>query len=168
MKIKKITAIILAVTTVVSVLSVSAFATSEAKAEVPVKLTVVNDYKSVSVTVPASLPVAIYNGTVITADNVKITNNSESSSVKINSISLKNGSMNIGNYDSFNGNNMIALKINGVPSLKEGNININDRAFPTISPKESLHLKYFAKVSGNIASMTDKEVAKVVFTISVV
>ena len=61
----------------VSVSCITAFANKEATASVPVKLTVVNDYRSISVTVPASLPVEIYNGTVVTANNARITNNAK-------------------------------------------------------------------------------------------
>lgn len=165
---KKITAVLLAIISVISIMTASAFAASEAKAEVPVKLTVVNNYKKVSVTVPASLPIEIYNGSVITASNAKITNNSESTSVKITSITVKKGSMDIGDYNSFTGKNTIALKINDVPSVKEGKMTINDKAFPDISAKGSLPLTYYAKVSGDVSSMANTDVASIVFTISVV
>lgn len=72
MKLKTITAILLAIATLFSVSCVTAFANKEATASVPVKLTVANDYRSISVTVPASLPVEIYNGTVVTANNARI------------------------------------------------------------------------------------------------
>ena len=46
----------------------TAFAASSTTATVPVTLTVDNQYRAVNVTVPASLPVYVINGTVITAD----------------------------------------------------------------------------------------------------
>ena len=58
MKFKKITAIILALALVFSFTTVNAFAGSYAKASVPVILTVSNEYRVVSVTVPASFPIA--------------------------------------------------------------------------------------------------------------
>ena len=88
MKHKKITAIILALALVFSLTSVNAFAASYAKASVPVKLTVSNEYRAVSVTVPASFPIEIVNGTVITADNAKITNNAKYGSIKVTDVTV--------------------------------------------------------------------------------
>ena len=89
MKLKNLTAILLAIATVLSLSCVTAFAGKEATASVPVKLTVANDYRSISVTVPASLPVEIYNGTVVTANNARITNNAKVGSVKVKAVAVK-------------------------------------------------------------------------------
>ena len=168
MKLKNVTAIILAIATLFSVSCVTAFAGKEATASVPVKLTVANDYRSISVTVPASLPVEIYNGTVVTANNAKITNNAKVGSVKIKAVTVKDGSFKVGNYDSFSGSKTIALKINGITTKGSGKMEISETAFPNIAPTESLPLSYYAKVSKDAGAMKDKEVAKVIFTISLV
>ncbi len=168
MKFKNLTAILLAIATIFSCFGVIAFAAKEAKASVPVKLTVVNDYRSISVTVPASLPVEIYNGTVVTANNAKITNNSKNGSVKVKTVTVKDGDFKVGNYDNFSGSKTIALKINGITTKGNGSIEINQDAFPNISPTESLPLSYYAKVSKDAGTMKDKEVAKVIFTITLV
>ena len=168
MKFKTITAILLAISALFSVFSLSAFANKEANASVPVKLTVINDYRSISVTVPASLPVEIYNGTVITANNARITNNSKTGSVKVKAVYVNDGAFKVGDYDSFSGVKTIALKINGIATKGSGNLEITESAFPDIAPTESLPLNYFAKVSKDAGTAKDKEVAKVVFTITLV
>ena len=168
MKLKTITAILLAIAALFSVSCVTAFANKEATASVPVKLTVANDYKSISVTVPASLPVEIYNGTVVTANNARITNNAKVGHVKVKAVSVKDGEFKVGNYDSFSGSKTIALKINGIVTKGSGNLEISQSAFPTIAPTESMPLNYYAKVSKDAGAMKDKEVAKVIFTISLV
>ena len=168
MKLKTITAILLAIATLFSVSCITAFANKEATASVPVKLTVVNDYRSISVTVPASLPVEIYNGTVVTANNARITNNAKSGTVKVKAVAVNDGDFKVGSYDSFSGNKTIALKINGIVTKGSGNMEISESAFPNIAPTENLPLSYFAKVSKDAGAMKDKEVAKVIFTILLV
>ncbi len=167
MKHKKITAIILALALVFSLSSVNAFAASYAKASVPVKLTVSNEYRAVSVTVPASFPIEIANGTVVTADNAKITNNAKYGSVKVTDVSVNDGSYKVGNYENFSGKKTVALKINGIPTKDAGSMAISSTAFPVIAPQESLNLKYFAKVSKDASNEKDAEIAKVVFTIAI-
>lgn len=168
-KSKRITAILLAITVIFSLFSTNVFAAKEAKASVPVKLSVVNNYKSMSVTVPASFPIEIYNGTVITATNAKITNNTKSGSVKITAIDVKKGSFNIGDYDNFgNEKNTVALKINGVSTKGPGLLDISGTEFPVIEASKSIDLQYFAKVSGNVGAMTESEIAQVIITISTV
>ena len=87
---------------------------------------------------PASLPVEIYNGTVVTATNAKITNNAKFGSVKVKAVSVKDGSFKIGNYDVFTGSKTIALKLNGISTKRAGNLEISQSAFPVIAPQESL------------------------------
>ncbi len=168
MKLKTITAILLAIVTLFSISCVTAFANKEATASVPVKLTVANDYRSISVTVPASLPVEIYNGTVVTANNARIMNNAKTGSVKVKAVSVNDGAFRIGDYDSFAGSKTIALKINGIATKGSGSLEISQSAFPDIAPSESLPLSYLAKISKDAGTMKDKEVAKVIFTITTV
>lgn len=68
MKRRKIAALLLTLATVV-LLSLNVFAENSITATVPETLTVENQYRAVNVTVPASLPMYVINGTVVTADN---------------------------------------------------------------------------------------------------
>ena len=112
MKSKRISALILAAVLVFA-LGTTALAAGSTTATVPVTLTVANEYRAVNVTVPASLPVYVINGTVVVADNAKITNNAKSGSVQVTAISVKDGAYKVGSYDSFSGAKSIAMKING-------------------------------------------------------
>ena len=150
-------------------LSISAFAAeTTTTATVPVTLTVDNQYRAVNVTVPASLPVDVMNGTVITATNAKITNNSKNGSVQVTGISVKDGAYKVGNYDTFSGAKTIALKINGCTTKASGNMAITADAFPVITAGNSQALTYYAKVSGDAVNAENVEAAQVVFTISIV
>ena len=145
----------------------TAFAASSTSATVPVTLTVDNQYRAVNVTVPASLPVYVINGTVITADNAKITNNSKTGAVQVTAIKVTDGAYKIGNYDSFSGAKTIALKINGCATTGAGNLSISNNAFPVIAAQGSIPLTYFAKVSRDAPNASDVEAAHVIFTISI-
>ena len=168
MKRKSIISVMMALLLVCS-LSFSAFAAdTTTTATVPVTLTVSNEYRAVNVTVPASLPVEVINGTVITATNAKITNNSKSGSVQVTQISVKDGAYKVGNYDSFSGSKTIALKINGCTTADSGKMAINSTSFPVISAGGSQALTYYAKVSGDAANAENVQAAQVIFTISIV
>ena len=67
-------------------LSLGALADTSTTATVPVTLTVDNEYRAVNVTIPASLPIHITNGTVVNADNARITNNSKSGAVRVTGV----------------------------------------------------------------------------------
>lgn len=149
-------------------MSIAAFAANSTTATVPVTLTVSNEYRAVNVTVPASFPVEVINGVVVTADNAKLTNNAKSGAVKITAVSVTDGAYKVRNYDNFSGSRSIALKFNGCPTTGSGKLNINDKAFPKVKAGESLLLTYFAKVSGDAANTEGIEAAKIVFTISIV
>ena len=170
---KSIPALILAICLVLS-MNVTAFAagfgtnTSSTTATVPVTLTVANEYRAVNVTVPAALPVEVINGTVITADNARIINNSKTGAVQVTNISVTDGAYKVGNYDDFSGSKTIALKINGCPTKGEGKLTINQNAFPVIGAGDSQKLTYFAKVSGDAPNAEDVQAAHVVITISIV
>ena len=178
MRKRRITAVVLILATfLLSVLATAGSAASvdstevtgrggEAVASVPVTLTVSNEYRSISVTVPASLPVSVRNGTVSVADNAKITNNSKNTPVRVTSVDVRSGAYGIGNYDCFSGKNMIALKINGCPTKGEGKLSITDTSFPEIPPMGNLALRYYVKLSGGSENVKDLEVASVIFTIS--
>lgn len=166
MKRKSITLILLVV--VLALLSTTAFAAGSTTTTVPVTLTVANAYRAVNVTVPASLPVYVINGTVVTADNAKITNNSKNGNVQVTAVSVTDGAYKVGNYIEFSGSKTIALKINGCPTVTAGNMNLLANAFPVISAGKDLPLTYFAKVSGDAPNAENVNAANVVFTISIV
>ena len=154
--------------TMLSAYSITAMASDVTTATVPVTLTVTNEYRAVNVTVPVSLPVEVVNGTVITADNAKITNNAESGSVQVTAVSVTNGAYKVGNYNNFSGSKTIALKINGCATTGSGALNIQNGNFPVIRAGGSLGLTYYAKVSGDAPNGENVNAANVVFTISCV
>ena len=158
---------ILTLVLVVSMLLTTAFAAGSATATVPVTLTVANEYRAVNVTVPASLPVCVINGTVIVADNARITNNSKSGSVQVTGISVTDGAYKVGSYENFSGSKTIALKINSCVTKGSGKLDVSSAAFHVIEAGESQQLIYYAKVSGDAPNSDDVQAANVVFTISI-
>lgn len=163
---KAIPALILAICLCFA-MSVSAFAASTTTATVPVTLTVANNYRAVNVTLPAALPIEINNGTVITADNANIVNNSKNGAIQVTDISVTSGAYKVGNYEDFSGAKTIALKINGCTTKGEGKLAIDEKAFPVIAAGGKQSLTYFAKVSGDAPNATDVQAANVVITISI-
>ena len=149
-------------------LSLGALADTSTTATVPVTLTVDNEYRTVNVTVPASLPIHVINGTVVTADNAKITNNSKSGTVRVTGVEVTDGAYKVGSYNSFSGAHRVALKINGCPTEGSGKLGINSTAFPVIKAEESLALEYFAKISADAPNSENVNALNVVFTISIV
>ena len=149
-------------------LSLGALADTSTTATVPVTLTVDNEYRAVNVTVPASLPVHVINGTVVTADNAKITNNSKSGAVRVTGVEVTDGAYKVGSYNSFSGAHRVALKINGCPTEGHGKLGINTTAFPVIKAEESLALEYFAKISADAPNSENVNALNVVITISIV
>ena len=140
----------------------TAFAASSTTATVPVTLTVDNQYRAVNVTVPASLPVYVINGTVVVADNAKIINNSKTSAIQVTNVSVTDGAYKVGSYDNFSGSKTIALKINGCTTKGAGNISLANGAFPVIKAEASQSLIYFAKISGDAPNAKDVNAANVV------
>lgn len=167
MKHKRFSAILLALALALS-LGTTAFAASSTTATVPVTLTVDNEYRAVNVTVPAALPVYVINGTVVTADNAKITNNSKTGSIQVTGVSITDGAYKVGSYESFSGSKTIALKINGCVTKGAGSVAIASSAFPAISADGSQLLTYYAKVSGDAPNADSVQAANIVFTISIV
>ena len=167
MKTERLPALILAVMLILS-LGTTALAAESTTATVPVTLTVSNEYRAVNVTVPASLPVEVINGVVITADNAKISNNSKTGAVQVTKISITDGAYKVGNYDDFSGNRTIALKINNCSTKGSGNLPITSSAFPVIAAGTSQALTYFAKVSSDAPNAENVQAANVIITISIV
>lgn len=149
-------------------LSLGALADTSTTATVPVTLTVDNEYRTVNVTVPASIPIHVINGTVVTADNAKIMNNSKSGAVRVTGVEVTDGAYKVGSYNSFSGAHRVALKINGCPTEGPGKLGINSTAFPVIQPQSDMALEYFAKISADAPNSENVNALNVVFTISIV
>ena len=150
-------------------LSLGAFADTSTTATVPVTLTVDNEYRAVNVTVPASLPIHVINGTVVTADNAKITNNSTNGAVRVTGVEVTDGAYKVGDYNSFSGAHRVALKINGCATTSSaGRLAINSTGFPVIQPQSGMALEYFAKISADAPNSENVNALNVVFTISIV
>ena len=149
-------------------LSLGALADTSTTATVPVTLTVDNEYRTVNDTVPASLPIHVINGTVVTADNAKIMNNSKSGAVRVTGVEVTDGAYKVGSYNSFSGAHRVALKINGCATTGAGALAINSTAFPVIQPQSDMALEYFAKISADAPNSKDVNALNVVFTISIV
>ena len=149
-------------------LSLGAFADTSTTATVPVTLTVDNEYRAVNVTVPASLPIHVINGTVVTADNAKITNNSTNGAVRVTGVEVADGAYKVGDYNNFSGAHRVALKINGCATTGAGRLAINSSAFPVIQPQSCMALEYFAKISADAPNSENVNALNVVFTISIV
>ena len=145
MKAKRTGALILALALC---LSLGAHAAGSTTATVPVTLTVDNEYRAVNVTVPASLPIEVINGTVLTAENARITNNSKSGSVRVSGVEVMGGAYKVGNYNSFSGSKTIALKINGCATEGPGKLSICS----TVNVSKSL----INVVRGHQAKVADK------------
>ncbi len=167
MRHRKISAFILTLLLIMS-LGTTAFAASSTTATVPVTLTVANEYRAVNVTVPAALPVYVINGTVVVADNAKITNNSKTTAIQVTKVSVTDGAYKVGDYDAFCGSKTIALKINGCTTKGAGSMSLVNGAFPVIKAQDSQLLTYFAKISGDAPNAENVNAASVVFTISIV
>ena len=134
----------------------------------PVTLTVINTQRPISVTVPASLPVSVVDGYVVTATNAAIRNNAAFGAVKVNAVDVLEGTYTIGNYDDFAAKvNSIALSINGCGTINAGTLSITDEAFPVVKAGDSLPISYRAKVSAG-GEVQGVAAATVVFTISAV
>lgn len=127
-------------------LSLGALADTSTTATVPVTLTVDNEYRAVNVTVPASLPIHVINGTVVTADNAKITNNSTNGAVRVTGVEVTDGAYRVGDYNSFSGAHRVALKINGCATTGAGKLAINSTGFPVIQPQSDMALVFLASV----------------------
>ena len=164
---KKLITLLLALTMILS-LATGASAAETTEARVPVTLTVVNTVAPISCTVPAALPVSLVDGYVVCANNASITNNGKVGSIRVTKIEVTPGAFEIGNYDNFSANkNSIALNINGCATKGAGALTLAENAFPAIPAKNSLAIRYKAKVSASEA-VTNINAATIVFTIAAV
>ena len=146
---------------------VSAEAPESQTYSIPVTLTVVHAAKHINVTLPAALPVSISDGKILTASNLKIENHSDSVSVRVSGVEVRNGSFSVvsyGNFPATGRDERIALRINGCETTGPGALPLTDSAFPVIAAGRELPIRYQAKVamkehSGNVNA------AYVIFTL---
>lgn len=160
---RKLCALLMAAA-LVGLLPVRAFAISQTY-EVPVTLTMAAPMRKISVTIPASLPVSVTDGMVLTATNAVIKNTGECP-VQVVGVTVQAGAYAIGDYMSFaKDEGSIALRINGCPTAGPGPLAISDNAFPVMRPGDRLPIRYDAKVAahGETEGVT---AATVVFTIA--
>ena len=138
---------------------------------IPVYLTVVHTTKNINVTLPASLPVGVVDGRVLTADNLRITNNSTTQGVRVTSITVSgSGTYAVGDYAGFDSapDNVIALQINGCGTDEAGGALELGDAFPEIAAGAYIPVRYDAKVSDNISrgDLEAVNAAQVIFTLA--
>jgi len=149
-------------------MSFSAVAAETTEASVPVTLTIINTMKKVSVTVPASLPVSVIDGKVVVASNVSIHNNASDTAVQVTGIRIQSGSYTIGNFENYSPTTgSIALSINGCGTIGEGELPINDMAFPVIDAGAELPINYDAKVTA-AGTVENETAAIVIFTLEAI
>ena len=162
---RKLITLLLALTMIVS-LAVSASAAETTEARVPVTLTVVNTVAPISCTVPACLPVSLVDGYAVCANNASITNTGKSGAIRVTKVDVQPGVFEIGSYDNFSaGKNSIALSINSCPTKGAGSLALAEESFPPIDARQSLAIRYRAKVSASEA-VTNVNAATVIFTIA--
>ena len=145
---------------------VKASAEEVTEARVPVTLTVINTEKPISVTVPAALPVSVVDGSVLVANNAKISNNAKKGAVQVTAVAVESGALTVADYDGFKGDEKtIALSINGIGTEGPGDLDITDTAFPNIEAGSALDIRYQAKVAVS-EDVKDMSAATVIFTIA--
>ena len=145
---------------------VKASAEEVTEARVPVTLTVINTEKPISVTVPAALPVSVVDGSVLVANNAKISNNAKKGAVQVTAVAVESGALTVADYADFGANEgTIALSINGIGTEGPGDLDITDAAFPNIEAGSALDIRYQAKVAVS-EDVKDMNAATVIFTIA--
>ena len=166
---KRMLLLALAAALCVSMATTALAAGETTTASVPVTLTIINSYEKISVTCPASLPIAVVDGYVVTADTAAISNTATSGSVLVSNVEVRSAEFTIGEYDDFEyAGQVLALSINGCGTTGEGDLEIDEEAFPEIAAGESLALDYDAKISVTSSDMDAVTAAYLVFTLETV
>ena len=103
---------------------------------------------------------------VLTADNLCISNHSETLSVRVTGVAVADAAFSVADYDNFprGVTNRIALRINGCATKGPGRLTISETAFPVIAAGGKLPLCYDAKVSA-AKGVTKANAATVIFTL---
>ena len=159
--------------TALSLMAQSAFAADIATEirsfSIPVTISVTQTARQIHVTMPASMPVSVKDGSVFTADNLRIENHSDSTRVRVVSIEVHSGAYEVVPYTRFPAGkgNRIALEINGCETKGPGTLALDNSAFPVLDAGDSQPIRYRAKVStsGNTDHVA---AANVIFTLKAV
>ena len=174
---KKILSSVLALTlaTAIAVPVFAASITTDGGSQtVPVELTVTT--ATFSVTVPTALPITVSaDGTVTTANDVKIINNSPGA-VKVTNMTISSGEWTEVDYDTIDvaalqtDSFVLAMNINGDKTTADNTITFTPSNWPAFDGKnagatDELPINYDAKLSIQTAENTDVTIATVVFTI---
>ena len=158
--------LLFAVILAVSALPAAYALETERTVSIPVTLSVEHTVRNIDVSLPAAMPVSVVDGKVMTADNLKIRNNSDTVSVKVASISVTNGQYRVVSFSGFSESvvNAIALRINGCETTGAGSLPITSSAFPEIGAGSSLPIRYSAKVTDS-ADVAGIKAANIIFTL---
>lgn len=142
---------------------------------VPVELTVTT--ATFSVTVPTALPITVNgDGSVTTADNVYIENNSHGA-VKVTGMTIEGvGDWVVCNFDTTDmtkekaGAKKIAMSINGDKTTADDTITFTPSNFPKMDGKndtdsDKLKITYQAKLPAQVVELDKEVIANVVFVV---
>ena len=174
---KKVLSMGLGLTLLIS-LAIPVFAaelnTAGGDSSVPVTLT--STAATFSVTVPTALPITVSaDGTVTTANDVKIINNSPGA-VKVTNMTISSGEWTEVDYDTIDvaalqtDSHVLAMNINGDKTTGDNAITFTPANWPKMDGKnagttDELPITYDAKLSIQTAENNDVTIATVVFTI---
>lgn len=174
---KKIVSLFLSFSLILS-LTTTAFATNittnGGTQNVPVELT--QDSTTFSVIVPTALPIVVSaDGTVTTATDVKIVNNSPGA-VKVTNMTISSEDWEEVDYDSIDvaalqtDSYVLAMSINGDKTTGDDTISFTASNWPKLDGKndadsDELPISYDAKLSIQTAENNEVQIATVVFTI---
>lgn len=149
--------------------------TSGGNSSVPVELTA--KAATFSVTVPTALPIDVAaDGTVTTAPDIAIVNNSHGA-VKVTNMTISGAdAWEIVDFDSANmsaekvGATKVAMQINGDKTTADDTISFTEANFPKMdganaTDSDELAIVYDAKVPAQATALSDLTVANVVFTV---
>jgi hypothetical protein len=174
---KKKLSIVLALALACS-MAVPAFATelNTAGGDSSVPVTLTTTAATFSVTVPTALPITVSaDGTVTTANDVKIINNSPGA-VRVTNMTISSGEWTEVDYDTIDvaalqtDSFVLAMNINGDKTTADNTITFTPSNWPAFDGKnagatDELPINYDAKLSIQTAENTDVTIATVVFTI---
>lgn len=149
-----------------TMLSAGAASTEQKTMTIPVTLTVVNTINAIDVTLPASFPVSVLDGKVLTATNVDIRNNSTKSKIEITDVRVVDGAYKVAKYDTFQSGSTgtIAMSLNGCGTQGSGSIPLTKGSFPIIDVENTLPINYKAKVAAK-GEVTKLNAANVIITL---
>lgn len=149
-----------------TMLTAGAVSTEQKTMTIPVTLTVVNTVNTIDVTLPASFPVSVLDGKVLTATNVDIRNNSTKSKIEITDVRIVDGAYKVVKYDTFQSGTTgeIAMSLNGCSTQGSGSIPLTKEAFPIIDVETTLPVNYKAKVTAK-GETTKLNAANVIITL---